>query len=447
MSTKDAEAAGRAAVEQNGQGLPPATTVTGGELVVDTLRALGVQHVFGIPGGQTLAIMDAIFDRPDIDFVTTRHEGAAACMADAVGRLTGRPGVCLATTGPGATNLITGVGGALRDSSPVLVITCNNRTADLGRDDAQNADHVAIFRPLSKWATLVTEPVAIPRAIHEAAIRATSGCPGPVVLDFARNALEATVQLDAPGLVYPSEAGSCIRQVPGQRMFADPALVQQAVEALLDAERPVIWIGNGVQLSGANEAVVGLAESMDIPIITTFNALGAVETSHPNVFGPLSRMGTTLSRRVIEGSDLRDRDREQPQRCLHEPLAAAAAGGDRPDRRRSLQPRRELSDEDARRRRRCARCRRAAGRGAGRGAESTRVLGQRARNGCASSASSRRRGGSRSTTSRCRPGRCTRLRSSRPFARRPRKAQSWSSTRATQGSGRTSGTFAGPGST
>src|SRR5262249_15491879 len=156
---------------------------------------------------------------------------AAACMADAVGRLTGRPGVCLATTGPGATNLITGVGGALRDSSPVLVITCNNRAADLGRDDAQNADHVAIFRPLSKWATLVTEPPAIPRPIHEAAIRATSGCPGPVVLDFARNALEATVRLDSvPGLAYPSEAASRVRQAPGQRMFADPALVQQAAE-------------------------------------------------------------------------------------------------------------------------------------------------------------------------------------------------------------------------
>jgi acetolactate synthase-1/2/3 large subunit len=125
------------------------------------------------------------------------------------------------------------------------------------------------------------------------------------VLDFARNALEATVQLDAlPGLEYPSQAGSCARQVPGQRIFADPALVQQVAGLVLEAERPVIWVGNGVQLSNANEAVLGLAESLDIPIITTFNALGAVETSHPNVFGPLSRMGTTLSRRVIEDSDL-----------------------------------------------------------------------------------------------------------------------------------------------
>jgi acetolactate synthase-1/2/3 large subunit len=281
------------------------TTVTGGELVVDTLRALGVRHVFGIPGGQTLAITDAILDRPDIAFVTTRHEGAAACMADAVGRLTGEPGVCLATTGPGATNLITGVGGALRDSSPVLVITCNNRAADLGRDDAQAAEHVAIFRPLTKWAALVSDPVTIPRLIHEAAIRATSGCPGPVLLDFTRSALEASVALEqVDGVHFPSERRSVVRQVPGQRTFADPAMVEQACGLLLRAESPVMWIGNGVQLSGANEAALRLAETLDLPVVTTFNALGAVETSHPNVFGPMSRMGTTLSRQVLDGCDL-----------------------------------------------------------------------------------------------------------------------------------------------
>jgi acetolactate synthase-1/2/3 large subunit len=300
MSTKDAETG-----QQDGVGLAAGATATGGELVVDTLRALGVQHVFGIPGGQTLAITDAILDRADIAFVTTRHEGAAACMADAVGRLTGQPGVCLATTGPGATNLITGVGGALRDSSPVLVITCNNRLADLGRDDAQAAEHVAIFRPLTKWATLVSDPLTIPRVIHEAAIRATSGCPGPVLLDFTRSALEAPVALDQiDGVHFPSEARSVVRQVPGQRMYADPALVEQAAALLLRAGSPVMWIGNGVQLSGAADATLGLAEALDLPVITTFNALGAVETGHPNVFGPLSRMGTTLSRQVIDGCDL-----------------------------------------------------------------------------------------------------------------------------------------------
>lgn len=130
---------------------------TGGRLVVESLRALGVRFMFGVPGGQTLAITDAVRELNDLRFVTTRHEGAAACMADAIGRLTGNPGVCIATTGPGATNLLTGIGGAFRNSSPVIAITCNNRLPDLDRDDAQAADHVAIFRPLVKWAKLVVD--------------------------------------------------------------------------------------------------------------------------------------------------------------------------------------------------------------------------------------------------------------------------------------------------
>ena len=280
-------------------------TVTGGQLVVDTLRALGVDRVFGVPGGQTLAIMDAIFDSPDIEFTATRHEGAAACMADAVGRLTRQPGVCLATTGPGATNLLTGVGGAMRDSSPVLVLTCNNRMAEMGRDDAQNADHVAIFRPMTKWTTLVLDPLTIPRVLHEAAIRATSGCPGPVLVDFARNALEASVPLGAAKEVgYGAGAGSQARRAPGTRPQAARDLVDEVAGLLLRARRPVLWIGNGAQLSDASAAVLDLAGRLSAPIITTFNALGAVPSDHPNVFGPLSRMGTRLSRQVVQGSDL-----------------------------------------------------------------------------------------------------------------------------------------------
>jgi acetolactate synthase I/II/III large subunit len=281
------------------------STVTGGALVVDTLRSLGVTHVFGVPGGQTLAIMDALYENPDIAFVATRHEGSAACMADAVGRLTHGLGVCLATTGPGATNLLTGVGGAMRDSSPVLVLTCNNRMPEYGRDDAQAADHVAIFRPLTKWATLVTDPLSIPRVVREAAIKATSGCPGPVLVDFARDALEATVPIEAAlnaGYAPQDVSGEC--RAPAQRPLGDPASVQRAVELLLAAERPICWIGNGVQLSGAGRDVLDLCEGLDIPIITTFNALGAIESDHPNVFGPLSRMGTTLSNDALQGSDL-----------------------------------------------------------------------------------------------------------------------------------------------
>ncbi len=278
------------------------TEVTGGELVIDALRSLGIRHIFGVPGGQTLAINDAIIDHDDITFVTARHEGAAAVMADAVGRLSGQPGVCLATTGPGATNLLTGVGGALRDSAPVIVITCNNRLPDLGRDDAQAADHVAIFSTLTKWQLQVADTKSIPRAIHEAAIRAASGTPGPVLLDFVRGALEGKVSVE--DLDYPFTGDAVIRQVPGARTLSDPAVVSAAADEIAAAKRPVIWIGNGVQISGAVDAVTELAETLNAPVITTFNAIGAMDSALPHSFGPLSRMGTSVSREIIAEADL-----------------------------------------------------------------------------------------------------------------------------------------------
>lgn len=275
-------------------------TMTGGQLVVETLRTLGVEVVFGVPGGQTLAITDAILDEPQIRFVTARHEGAAACMADAVGRMTGRPAACLSTTGPGATNLLTGVGGAFRDSSPVIVITCNNRLADLDRDDAQAADHVAIFRPLVKWARLVSHPSAIVQVLQEAWLRATTGCPGPVLVDFARDVLEGSVDASSSrarlGDGPPSE--------PQGRVSGDPVRVQQAAATLAAADSPVLWLGNGAKLAGAGDAALALARALDMPIITTFNGIGAVPTTDEHVFGPLSRMGTELSTRVLDGADM-----------------------------------------------------------------------------------------------------------------------------------------------
>lgn len=276
-------------------------TLTGGQLVVETLRALGVEAVFGVPGGQTLSITDAILDQPDIRFVTARHEGAAACMADAVGRITRKPGVCLATTGPGATNLLTGVGGAFRDSSPVMVLTCNNRLPDLDRDDAQAADHVAIFRPLVKWAKLVSHPSTIVQVLQEAYLRATTGCPGPVLVDFARDAIESS--LDSRLLDAVPVAAEVAAAEP-ERIPGDPERVRGAADTLRDAERPVLWLGNGTKLSDAGDAALALAEELEMPVVTTFNGIGAVPTTHPLVYGALSRMGTELSTRVLADADV-----------------------------------------------------------------------------------------------------------------------------------------------
>jgi len=146
--------------------------MSGARAVVECLKAEGVEFVFGVPGGQTLSIMDVLYETPEIRFITTRDERGAAHMADAYGRITGTPGICLATTGPGATNLITGIGGAMRDSSPVIAITVNNRRKDIGYDDAQDADHVALFQSLTKWSVLVTAPERIPHVMREAFRRA-----------------------------------------------------------------------------------------------------------------------------------------------------------------------------------------------------------------------------------------------------------------------------------
>lgn len=275
------------------------TAKTGGQLVVDYLRSFGVEYVFGVVGGQTLSITDAIIDTPGIEFVHTRHEGAAAVMADAYGRLTGRPAACIATTGPGATNLLTGVGGAFRDSSPAFILTCNNNGENIHKDDAQNADHVELFKPLTKFSRLVAHGTSIKQAMEEAYVNAMSGNPGPVHLDFARDTIEGIIE-NPPVVpdVHPSLSWVTARPAPNRDALA------RVAERVLAAERPVIWAGNGVNIAGGGKAVIALAEALDIPIITTFNGIGSVPTGHPLVFGSLTRMGTNLSSRVIQGADL-----------------------------------------------------------------------------------------------------------------------------------------------
>jgi acetolactate synthase I/II/III large subunit len=272
--------------------------ISGGQLVVRVLVSLGVRHVFGIPGGQTLAITDAILDEPRIEFITARHEGAAAVMADAYGRLTGTPGVCLSTTGPGATNLLTGVGGAMRDSSPCLVITCNNNGENIYKDDAQNADHVAIFRSMTKWSRLIAHGTAIKQALEEAYVQAMTGNPGPVHLDFARDTIESRLAAPQVASVHPA------RSWVSQRPVASAASIATAADLIAAASRPVLWVGNGCARSGAGAAVTALAETMRIPVVTTFNGIGVLPTTHPLAFGALSRMGTSLTSRVVGDADL-----------------------------------------------------------------------------------------------------------------------------------------------
>lgn len=273
--------------------------ITGGQLVVKMLESLGVTKVFGVVGGQTLAITDAIIDTPSIEFVHSRHENAAAVMADAYGRLTGRPAVAISTTGPGATNLLTGVGGAFRDSSPAIIITCNNNGENIHKDDAQNADHVEIFRPFVKFGRLIAHASSIKQVMEEAYINAMTGNPGPVHLDFARDTIEQPVA-EVPEIPTVHPARSWV----GTRPVAAGEEIAAVAARVLTAEKPVIWVGNGANRGRAGEAVLELADALGIPVVTTFNGMGAVPTTHPLVFGALSRMGTNLTTRVIDDADL-----------------------------------------------------------------------------------------------------------------------------------------------
>lgn len=275
------------------------TPKTGGQIVVDMLKSLGIRYVFGVVGGQTLAITDAIIDTPGIELIHTRHENAAAVMMDAYGRLTGEVAACISTTGPGATNLLTGVGGAFRDSSPGFVITCNNNGENIHKDDAQNADHVELFKPLTKWSRLVAHPTSIKQAMEEAYINAMAGNPGPVHLDFARDTIEGTIE-NPPEIPEEHPSRGWVSQRPAPNAVA----VAEAVERLLAARKPVIWLGNGGNRGRAGQAVLAFADALNIPVVTTFNGIGSVPTTHRLTFGAVSRMGTTLSTRVIGDADL-----------------------------------------------------------------------------------------------------------------------------------------------
>ncbi|TKG72696.1 thiamine pyrophosphate-binding protein [Prauserella endophytica] len=271
---------------------------TGGQLVVDMLRSFGVEYVFGVVGGQTLAITDAIIDTPGIEVVHTRHENAAAVMMDAYGRLTGKPAACISTTGPGATNLLTGIGGAYRDSSPGFVLTCNNNGENIHKDDAQNADHVELIKPLVKYSRLVAHASSIKQAMEEAYVNALTGNPGPVHLDFARDTIEGEVANPSVPETHPS------RDWVGERPSANPVALARVAERVLAAERPVIWLGNGGNRARASDDVLALADALGIPVVTTFNGIGSVPTTHPRVFGAVSRMGTALSGQVLGDADL-----------------------------------------------------------------------------------------------------------------------------------------------
>ncbi len=272
---------------------------SGADILVQALTDLGVEVVFGYPGGAVLPIYDAIFKQDKIRHVLVRQEGGAAHAAEGYARSTGKPGVVLVTSGPGATNVVTGLADALMDSIPIVVITGQVPTHLIGTDAFQEADTVGITRHCTKHNYLVKDPARLGAVIHEAFHIATSGRPGPVVVDLPKDVQIATARYVKP--TVPLQHKTYRPQVK-----ADPALIEAAVEMLAAAERPILYTGGGIINAGpaASEALRELQAVTGAPVTSTLMGLGAFPANHPAWLGMLGMHGTYEANMAMNRADL-----------------------------------------------------------------------------------------------------------------------------------------------
>ncbi|MDF9408542.1 biosynthetic-type acetolactate synthase large subunit [Pelotomaculum isophthalicicum JI] len=268
---------------------------SGAEILIKSLEAENVDTIFGYPGGQVLPIYDALYDA-DIRHILCRHEQGAAHAADGYARATGRPGVCLATSGPGATNLVTGIANAHMDSVPLVAITGQVPWSLLGRDSFQEADITGITLPITKHSYLVRDPSELARIVKEAFYIATTGRPGPVLIDIPKD-----VSSTSSEYIVPEEL-----HLPGYKPVseADPRQVLEAAKAIAKSERPVIYAGGGVVISGAQDELVRFAELLMAPVATTLMGLGGFPGNHPLSLGMLGMHGTKYANFAVCECDL-----------------------------------------------------------------------------------------------------------------------------------------------
>ncbi|MCH2094895.1 MAG: acetolactate synthase 3 large subunit [Rhodobacteraceae bacterium] len=272
--------------------------MTGAKMVVQALKDQGVDTVFGYPGGAVLPIYDEIFQQHDIRHILVRHEQGATHAAEGYARATGKPGVVLVTSGPGATNAVTGLTDALMDSIPIVVLTGQVPTFMIGSDAFQEADTVGITRPCTKHNWLVKETDKLSGTIHEAFHVATSGRPGPVLVDIPKD-----VQF-ASGEYTPAAKANTGHYKP--QVKGDMDTITQLVEAMETAERPVFYTGGGVINSGpgASQLLRELVEATGIPITSTLMGLGAYPASGRNWLGMLGMHGLYEANLAMHGCDL-----------------------------------------------------------------------------------------------------------------------------------------------
>jgi acetolactate synthase-1/2/3 large subunit len=270
--------------------------VSGAQSLVRSLEAVGCEAVFGIPGGTILPAYDPLLDSTAVRHVLVRHEQGAGHAATGYAQATGKVGVCMATSGPGATNLVTPLADAYMDSIPVVAITGQQTRALIGTDAFQEADITGITMPITKHNMLVTDPVEIPRAIAEAFHLASTGRPGPVLVDIPKDVLQEQTTFS-----WPPEL-----KLPGYRPTTRPhgKQIREAARLIAGARRPVLYVGGGVIKAGASAELRVLAELTGAPVVTTLMARGAFPDSHPRHVGMPGMHGSVTAVAAMQKSDL-----------------------------------------------------------------------------------------------------------------------------------------------
>lgn len=270
--------------------------LTGGEVMVKCLEAEGVEILFGYPGAAICPFYDALYDSP-IRHVLVRSEQNAAHMASGYARASGKPGVCVATSGPGATNLITGIATAYMDSIPIIAITGQVNLEQLGRDVFQEADITGACESFTKHSYLVKDAAELPRVFKEAFHIAYTGRPGPVLIDVPEDVQEALLE----SFRYPEKA-----DIPGYKpkTSGHPVQVKRALQAIRQAKRPVICCGGGVVLAGAREEMTAFAQKSGIPIVSTMMGIGVMPMDSPVYLGMIGKFGRGYANRAIGEADL-----------------------------------------------------------------------------------------------------------------------------------------------
>ena len=273
-----------------------AEVLTGAQTIVRSLELLGIDTIFGLPGGTILPTYDPLMDSKKIRHILVRHEQGAGHAAEGYASATGRLGVCVATSGPGATNLVTAIADAYMDSVPLLAITGQVNSHMIGTDAFQEADIVGITMPITKHSFLVTRPEDIPETIASAVLIATTGRPGPVLVDITKDA-----QVKSAEFVWPPKV-----DLPGYKPVTKPhgKQIQAAAQLIKESKKPVLYVGGGVGRAGAHKELFKLAELIGAPVVTTLMARGVFPDSHPQNLGMPGRHGTVPAVTALQKSEL-----------------------------------------------------------------------------------------------------------------------------------------------